>query len=406
MNTGDTTFILICSALVMLMTVGLALFYAGMVRSKNALGTIMQSFIIIALISLEWILWGYSMAFGPDKWGIIGGLEWFGLRGVGMAPHDVYATTIPHQVFMIYQCMFAVITPALITGAFAERMRFGPFLLFSLLWATFVYNPLAHWIWGNGGWLARMGTLDFAGGVAVHVSSGVAALAAAILLGRREGYGSEELRPHNLPMTLLGAGLLWFGWFGFNAGSALSAGPLAGSAFVATHLAGTTGALSWIGMEWRATGKATTLGAASGAIAGLATVTPAAGFVGPISSAVIGLLAGIGCYLGIMAKNRFRYDDSLDVVGIHGVGGVIGLLLAGLFADKAINPAGADGLFFGNPKQMGIQSLAVLVTIAYTFIVTYLLLKAVDKTFGLRVDLREERSGLDLSQHEETAYNI
>ncbi|MBW1783505.1 MAG: ammonium transporter [Deltaproteobacteria bacterium] len=406
MNTGDTTFILICAALVMLMTIGLALFYAGMVRSKNALGTIMQSFIIIALISLEWILWGYSMAFGPDKWGIIGGLEWFGLRGVGMEPHAVYATTIPHQVFMIYQCMFAVITPALITGAFAERMRFGPFLLFSLLWATFVYNPLAHWIWGNGGWLGRMGALDFAGGVAVHVSSGVAALAAAMLLGKREGYGSEELRPHNLPMTLLGAGLLWFGWFGFNAGSALTAGPLAGSAFVATHVAGTTGALSWIGMEWKATGKATTLGGASGAIAGLATVTPAAGFVGPISAAFIGVLAGVGCYLGIMAKNRFGYDDSLDVVGIHGVGGVLGLLVTGLLASVAVNPGGADGLLFGNPAQLGIQCIAIGVTIVYAFGVSYILLKVVDKIFGLRVELRDERSGLDISQHEETAYNI
>jgi Amt family ammonium transporter len=406
MNSGDTTFILICSALVMLMTIGLAMFYAGMVRSKNALGTIMQSFIIIALISLEWILWGYSMAFGPDKWGIIGGLEWFGLRGVGMEPHTVYATTIPHQVFMIYQCMFAVITPALITGAFAERMRFGPFLLFSLLWATFVYNPLAHWVWGDGGWLGRMGALDFAGGVAVHVSSGVAALAAAILLGKREGYGSEELRPHNLPMTLLGAGLLWFGWFGFNAGSALSAGSLAGSAFVATHVAGTTGALSWIGMEWRITGKATTLGGASGAIAGLATVTPAAGFVGPISAAFIGILAGVGCYLGVMAKNRFGYDDSLDVVGIHGVGGVLGLLVTGFLASAAINPGGADGLLFGNPAQLGIQCIAIVVTIVYTFVVSYILLKIVDKIFGLRVDLRDERSGLDVTQHEETAYNI
>jgi Amt family ammonium transporter len=302
--------------------------------------------------------------------------------------------------------MFAVITPALITGAFAERMRFGPFLLFSLLWATFVYNPLAHWIWGAGGWLGRMGALDFAGGVAVHVSSGVAALAAAILLGKREGYGSEELRPHNLPMTLLGAGLLWFGWFGFNAGSALAAGSLAGSAFVATHVGGTTGALSWIGMEWRITGKATTLGGASGAIAGLATVTPAAGFVGPISAAFIGVLAGVGCYLGIMAKNRFGYDDSLDVVGIHGVGGVLGLLVTGLLANAAINPAGANGLFFGNPGQLGIQCIAILVAVVYTFAVSYLLLKLVDKIFGLRVDLRDERSGLDLTQHEETAYNI
>ncbi|MBN1626274.1 MAG: ammonium transporter, partial [Deltaproteobacteria bacterium] len=303
MDTGDTAFVLVSAALVLLMTPGLALFYAGMVRSKNALGTIMQSFIIIGLISLEWILWGYSMTFGPDKFGIIGGLEWFGLRTVGMSPHPVYAPTIPHQIFMIYQCMFAVITPALITGAFAERMKFGPFLLFTLLWSTFVYNPLAHWIWGNGGWLARLGALDFAGGVAVHVSSGVAALAAAVILGKRKGYGSEELKPHNLPMTLLGAGILWFGWFGFNAGSALAAGSLAGSAFVATHIAGTTGAMAWIAMEYKLGGKATTLGAASGAVAGLATVTPASGFVGPISAAIIGIIAGVGCYFGIMAKN-------------------------------------------------------------------------------------------------------
>ncbi len=406
MNTGDTAFILVSAALVMLMTPGLALFYAGMVRNKNVLGTIMQSFIIIAVITLEWILWGYSMAFGPDKFGIIGGLEWFGLRGVGSDPSSVYATTVPHNVFMIYQCMFAVITPALITGAFAERMRFGPFLVFSLLWATFVYNPLAHWIWGNGGWLGKLGALDFAGGIAVHVSSGVAALAAAIILGKRKGYGSEELRPHNLPMTLLGAGILWFGWFGFNAGSALAAGSLAGSAFVATHVAGTTGALAWIAMEWKVSGKATTLGAASGAIAGLATVTPAAGFVGPISAAIIGLLAGVGCYWGIMAKNRFGYDDSLDVVGIHGVGGIIGLLAAGFLASKGVNPDGADGLFFGNPSQVGIQFLAILVTVVYAFIVTYIILKIIDKLFGLRVPERDELEGLDLSQHDETAYVI
>lgn len=406
MNQGDVSFLLVSAALVMLMTPGLALFYGGMVRSKNVLGTIMQSFIIIALISLQWILWGYSMAFGPDKWGIIGGLEWFGLMGVGLDPHPVYAPTVPHQVFMIYQCMFAVITPALITGAFAERMRFGPFLFFSLLWATFVYNPLAHWIWGDGGWLGNLGALDFAGGVAVHLSSGVAALAAAFILGKRKGYGTEELRPHNLPMTILGAGLLWFGWFGFNAGSALSAGTLAASAFVATHVAGTTGALAWILMEWKLSGKATTLGAASGAIAGLATVTPAAGFVGPLSAALIGVLAGIGCYYGIMAKNKLGYDDSLDVVGIHGVGGVVGLLAAGLFATTVINPDGADGLFFGNPSQLGIQALAVVVTIVYTFAVSYLLLKLVDKWFGLRVPESDELNGLDLSEHEETAYSL
>jgi len=406
MNAGDTSFVLVSAALVMLMTPGLALFYGGMVRRKNVLGTIMQSFIIIALISLEWILWGYSMAFGPDKFGIIGGLEWFGLRGVGLAPHPVYAPTVPHQVFMIYQCMFAAITPALITGAFAERMKFGPFLLFSLLWATFVYNPLAHWIWGDGGWLGRLGALDFAGGVAVHVSSGVAALAAAMILGKRKGYGTEEMRPHNLPMTLLGAGILWFGWFGFNAGSALSAGRLAGSAFVATHVAGTTGALAWLAIEWKLHGKATTLGAASGAVAGLVAITPASGFVGPLSAALIGLMAGVGCYLGILAKNRFRYDDSLDVVGIHGVGGVIGLVAAGLFASTLVNPGGANGLLFGNPAQLAVQCIAILATIVYTFVITYILLKIVDKLFGLRVSEEDEMVGLDLSQHEETGYEI
>ncbi len=404
MNSGDTAFILVSAALVMLMTPGLALFYGGMVRSKNVLGTVMQSFIIIGVVTIEWILFGYSMAFGPDKGGFIGGLEWVGLSGVGLGPHAVYATTVPHQVFMIYQCMFAVITPALITGAFAERMRFGPFLLFSLCWSVLVYNPLAHWIWGSGGWLARLGALDFAGGVAVHLSSGVAALAAAIILGKRKGFGSEELRPHNLPMTLLGAGLLWFGWFGFNAGSALSAGSLAGSAFVATHVAGTTGAVSWISMEWKMIGKPTTLGAASGAVAGLATVTPAAGFVGPLSAALIGIIAGIACYFGIRLKGKLGYDDSLDVVGIHGVGGVIGLLCVGLFATTEVNPNGANGLFFGNAGQLGIQFIAVAATAVYTFVLSYILLKVIDKFFGLRVSEQEEISGLDLSQHDETAY--
>ena len=406
MDTGDTTFILISAALVMFMTPGLALFYAGMVRSKNALATIMQSFIVIGVVTLEWILWGYSMAFGPDIFGIIGGLEWFGLRGVGPGPHPVYAPTIPHQVFMIYQCMFAVITPALITGAFAERMRFGPFLLFTVLWTTFVYNPLVHWIWSDGGWLARLGALDFAGGVAVHLASGMAALMAAIVLGKRKGYGTTNLQPHNLTMTLTGAGILWFGWFGFNAGSALSAGSLAGSAFVATHVAGATGALSWVAFEWKFTGKSTTLGAASGAIAGLATVTPAAGFVGPLSAALIGLGAGIGCYYGIMLKNRLGYDDSLDVVGIHGVGGILGLLAAGLLTNTAVNSGAAKGLFFGNPAQLGIQCIAIGVTIVYAGIVSYLLLKLVDRLFGLRVTEQDEISGLDLSQHNETAYTV
>jgi ammonium transporter, Amt family len=406
MNNGDTAFVLLCAALVMLMTPGLALFYSGMVRSKNALSTIMQSFFIIGVISLEWILWGYTMTFGPDRLGLIGGLEWFGLRGVGMAPHASYAPTVPHGVFMIYQCMFAVITPALITGAFAERIRFGPFVLFSLLWATFVYNPLAHWVWGEGGWLRGLGVLDFAGGVAVHLSSGVAALVASVALGKRKGYGSEDLKPHNLPMTLMGAGILWFGWFGFNAGSALSAGPIAGTAFIATHIAGTTGGLAWVLMEWKYTGKATTLGAASGAIAGLATVTPGSGFVGPISAALIGILAGFCCYVGVKVKNRFGYDDSLDVVGVHGVGGVIGLLAVGLFASKGVNPDGADGLLFGNVSQLGIQFLAVVVTVVYSIVVTYILLKFIDRLFGLRVPENDEISGLDLSQHQEGAYNL
>lgn len=407
MDTGDTAFVLVSAALVLLMTPGLALFYAGMVRSKNVLGTIMQSFILIGLISLEWILWGYSMSFGPDKFGgLIGGLEWFALQGVGSTPHDVYATTIPHNVFMIFQCMFAVITPALITGAFAERMKFSAFLLFSLLWATFVYNPLCHWIWGGGWMSAKLGALDFAGGVAVHLSSGAAALVAAIMLGKRKGHGSEELKPHNLPMTLLGAGILWFGWFGFNAGSALSVGSIAGNAFVATHIAGTTGALAWILMEWKTVGKATTLGAASGAVAGLATVTPASGFIGPISAAIIGIMAGVLCYWGIMAKNKFNYDDSLDVVGIHGVGGILGLLATGLFASTAVNPDGANGLFFGNPAFFGKQCIAILATLIYTFVLTYILLKAVDKICGLRVSEDEEIGGLDLSQHDETAYNL
>ncbi len=406
MNTGDTAFIMISAALVMLMTPGLALFYGGMVRNKNVLGTIMQSFVLVAVISVEWILWGYTMSFGPDKGSIIGGFQWFALHGVGAQPSPVYATTIPQVVFMIYQCMFAVITPALITGAFAERMKFGPFVLFSILWATFVYNPLAHWIWGNGGWMAKLGALDFAGGIAVHVSSGAAALAAAIVLGKRKGYGKETIKPHNLPMTLLGAGLLWFGWFGFNAGSALAANGIAGSAFVATHVAGATATLAWLIMEWKFLGKPTTLGAASGAIAGLATVTPAAGFVGPLSAAAIGIIAGVGCFYGIMLKNKFDYDDSLDVVGIHGVGGALGLLSVGIFASKAINPGGADGLLFGNVSQLGIQALCLAVTIIYAFGISYVLLKLVDKAFGLRVSENDEIVGLDLSQHDEIAYEI
>ncbi len=404
MNNADTAFIMVSAALVLLMTPGLALFYGGMVRRKNVLGTIMQSFILIALITFEWVYLGYTMSFGPDMGGLLGDLSWFGLSGVGIEPNPDYAPTIPQIVFMIYQCMFAVITPALITGAFAERMRFGPFLVFSLLWAILVYNPVCHWIWGAGGWLKAKGVLDFAGGLVVHLTCGAAALAAAIILGPRKGYGRENFFPHNLPMTLLGTGLLWFGWFGFNGGSALAADGIAGTAFVATHLGGMAGMAMWVLIEWFHTGKPTTLGAASGAIAGLATITPAAGFVGPNSAILIGLLAGIVCYLGVMAKSRFGYDDSLDVVGIHGLGGLLGTLCVGIFASKAVNPGGADGLLSGNVAQLGIQFLGVLAVGAYAFVISWILLKVIDAVMGLRVSEEDEVMGLDISEHSERAY--
>jgi Amt family ammonium transporter len=405
-DTGDTAWMLASAALVLLMTPGLGLFYGGMVRTKNVLGTIMHSFIIIGLITVQWVLWGYSLAFGPDVGGIIGNLSWFGLRGVGLDPYPDYAATIPHQAFMIYQAMFAIITPALITGAIAERMKFKTFIIFTLLWATLVYDPIAHWVWGVGGWIRAMGALDFAGGTVVHISSGISALAAAILVGKRKGFGRDPMGPHNLPMTIMGAAILWFGWFGFNAGSAIAAGKLSTSAFVVTHIATAAAALSWPAAEWVYRGKPTTLGAASGAVAGLVAITPASGFVGPISALIIGLAAGILCYAGVMAKNRFGYDDSLDVVGVHGVGGTWGALATGLFATKAINDAGENGLFFGNPGLFGVQAVAVLVTWVYAFVVTLVLLKVLDWTLGLRVSEEEEEMGLDLSQHSETGYNF
>ena len=406
MNAGDTVFVLMSAALVMLMTPGLALFYGGMVRSKNILGTLMQSFFILAIISLEWALWGYSMSFGPDHAGIIGGLSWFGLNTVGMAPSPDYGSTIPHLAFMIFQCMFAVITPALITGAFAERMKFSAFILFVLLWATFVYNPLAHWVWGVGGWMGRMGALDFAGGTVVHISSGISALAAAILIGRRLGYGSTAFIPHNLPMTLLGAALLWFGWFGFNAGSALAADGLAASAFVATHLGSAGAALSWVIFEWIHRGKPTTLGVASGAVAGLVAITPASGFVAPMPAIIIGLVAGMLCYGGVLLKSKLGYDDSLDVVGIHGVGGTWGALATGLFASTAVNAGGANGLFYGNPGQLWIQFVSVVATLVFAFVMTVIILKVVDVLVGLRIDEEEEERGMDVVLHNETGYSL
>jgi Amt family ammonium transporter len=406
MNTGDTAFVLFSSALVMLMVPGLALFYGGMARNKNVLGTLMQSFIMLGVITVAWVLWGYSLAFGPDHGGIIGGLDWFGLKGVGMEPSADYGSTIPHAAFMIFQCMFAIITPALITGAFAERMKFSAFLLFAILWATLVYSPLAHWVWGAGGWMAKMGALDFAGGTVVHISSGISALAAALIIGKRRGYGSVAFIPHNLPMTITGAALLWFGWFGFNAGSALAANGLAANAFVVTHVASSAAALSWIIMEWLHRGKPTTLGAASGAVAGLVAITPASGFVGPASALIIGAMAGIICYGGILLKSKLGYDDSLDVVGIHGLGGTWGALATGLFASTLINPGGANGLFFGNPGQLWIQFISVAATWIFAFVMTSIILKAVDVVVGLRVTEEDEERGLDISQHNETGYSF
>lgn len=406
MDKGDTAFVLVSTALVMLMTPGLALFYGGMSREKNVLSTIMQSFILLGLISVQWVLWGYSLAFGPDHGGIIGGFEWLGLKGVGLEPSPTYGTTIPHLLFMAFQCMFAVITPALITGAFAERMRFSAFLLFALLWSTFVYSPLAHWVWGSGGWLSRLGALDFAGGTVVHISSGASALAAALIIGKRRGYGITPFIPHNLPMTITGAGLLWFGWFGFNAGSALAANGLAANAFVVTHISSAAAALSWIAVEWVHHGRPTTLGAASGAVAGLVAITPASGYVGPLVALLIGVVAGGVCYSGILLKSKFGYDDSLDVVGVHGVGGIWGAIATGFFASKLVNPNAADGLFFGNPGQLWAQLLAVCVTVVFAFAITSLILKMIDVIIGLRVTEEEEESGLDINQHRETGYNL
>jgi Amt family ammonium transporter len=404
-SAADTAWVLVSAALALAMTVpGLALFYGGLVRSKNVLGTIMHSFVILCLISLFWVLLGYSLAFGPDVKGVIGSLAWAGLSGVGLSPHAVYGPTIPHQAFMVFQLMFAAITPALITGAFAERMKFGALILFALLWSLFVYCPIAHWMWG-GGWLAGLGALDFAGGAVVHISSGISALVCALMLGARQGYGTDYMAPHNLPMVLLGTGLLWVGWFGFNAGSALGANETAVVAFVATHAAAVTAALTWMIVEWWHRGTPTVLGIASGAVAGLAMVTPGAGFVTPFSALFMGMAAGGLSYVAIMNKGGLGYDDSLDVVGIHGVAGVGGILLTGLFASKAVNAAGADGLLQGNGAFFAVQALTVVVVGVFSAAGTWMILKVVDRAVGLRVTPEEERMGLDLSQHNERAYS-
>ena len=403
-NGADTAFMLICAALVMVMTPGLGLFYGGMVRRKNVLATFQQSFIMLGVIALQWMLYGYSLAFGPDHGHVIGGLEWAGLRGVGFEPSE-YAPTIPHQLFMVYQLMFAIITPALISGAFAERMKFSAYLLFTLLWATFVYDPVAHWVWGTGGWIKKMGALDFAGGLVVHIISGVAALCCVLVMGKRKGLGSEDMHPHNLTMTALGTAILWFGWFGFNAGSALAANASAVAAFVNTNTAAAAATVSWCLIEALHKGKATVLGACSGAVAGLVAITPAAGYVTPLGALTMGLIVPCVCYGAILMKSKLGYDDSLDVFGVHGIGGMFGALGVGIFAAAGIsgNPAGLLG---GNSSLLVEQAISVAAAFTYSFTATFVLLKVVDALVGLRVNTEEEEIGLDLTQHGERGYSM
>ncbi len=403
MNGADTAFVMACSALVLVMTPGLAIFYGGLTHSKNVLSTMMHSFFLMGLASVLWLVYAYSLAFGPDVGGIIGNLSHFMGSGVGAAVKE--GLTIPHSLFMTFQGMFVIITPALISGAIAERMKFSSFIVFTVLWITLVYAPICHWVWGEG-WLQKLGCLDFAGGLVVHLNCGVAALVSALVVGKRKGYGTKAFIPHNLTLTLLGVGLLWFGWFGFNAGSRLAADAVACNAFLTTHMAAAMGALSWVFAEWILKKKPTTLGLASGAVAGLGSITPASGFVGAGSALIIGAVAGVICYLAVLSKDRLGYDDSLDVVGIHGVGGVWGTLATGLFASKLINESGNDGLFFGNASLFGIQLIGVLATAAYSLIVTLIILYIVKAVMGLRVTRDEEDAGVDTSAHGEVGYNF
>ena len=398
-DSGDTSWMLVSTALVMLMTPGLGLFYGGMVRSKNVLGTMMHSFMCIGIVSVLWVVCGYSLAFGPDIRGVIGSLDWVGLSEVGMEPGP-YSEHVPHIVFSAFQLMFAIITPALITGAFAERMKFSAFILFTVFWSILVYVPVCHWVWG-GGWLGTMGALDFAGGTVIHINSGVAALAAALIIGRRRGFGQEPFYPNNITLTMLGAGLLWFGWFGFNAGSAVAANGVAGLAFFNTHVATAAAALSWIVFEQAVRKKPTSLGFASGAVAGLVAITPGAGFVTPVPALAIGFVAGMLCYFAILAKEKLGYDDSLDVVGVHSVGGLWGALATGLFAS-----VGGTGLFYGDPHQFLVQLAGAMAVIVFSFVATSLVLLAIRKFNGLRVDEEEEEQGLDQSIHGETGYYL
>jgi Amt family ammonium transporter len=404
-NAGDTAWVLVSSALVMLMTPGLALFYGGLVRRKNVLSTIMHSFFILGLVSVTWVLWGYSLAFGPDAGGgLIGRLDWLGLEGVTGAPSATYAPTVPHLAFMAFQMMFAIITPALISGSFAERKRFKAFVLFAVAWSTLVYAPIAHWVWSPQGWLAGLGVLDFAGGTVVHLSSGVAALVAALFIGRRTGLIEPATEPHDVPMTVLGAGLLWFGWFGFNAGSALGANGVAATAFVTTNTAAAMAAITWVTISWLHRGTPSVLGAAIGAVAGLVAITPAAGFVTPAASILIGAGVAIVCYGASQLRLRSRIDDALDVFAVHGVGGAFGALATGVFASVAVNAAGRDGLLAGAPLQLVLQLVAIGVVALYSAGVTAGILFIVNLIVPIRVPHAEEEAGLDLAQHGEIAY--
>jgi Amt family ammonium transporter len=403
-NTGDTAWLLMSSALVMLMTPGLALFYGGMVRRKNILSTIMMSFTCLGLVGLLWVLYGYSLAFGSDHGGFIGGFNFVGLMNVGQDPSPIYATTVPHLAFMVFQAMFAIITVALFTGAVVERVKFSALLVFATLWLTLVYAPVAHWVWGSGGWLAKMGALDFAGGTVVHINAGVSALALVMLLGKRRGFPQDAMEPNNIPMVVLGAGLLWFGWFGFNAGSALTSGGLASSAFVATNTAAAAAAFVWMILSWIHK-RPTVLGTVTGAVVGLVAITPAAGFVPPLAGIAIGGIAAVISYYGmLLLKIKRGVDDSLDVFACHGLGGIWGALATGIFASAAVNAAGADGLLLGNAMQFLRQLVGVLAVGGFAFAATWILGKLVDVTIGLRVTQSEETVGLDLSQHGERAY--
>jgi ammonium transporter, Amt family len=404
-NSGDTAWILISTALVMLMTPAVGFFYAGMVRKKNSLSTLTMSFVLLALVSIQWVVIGYTLSFGPSVGGFIGNLKWMGLTMVGQNPNADYAATIPHLAFMMFQMMFAAITVALIVGSVVERMKFSAFLIFSLVWATLVYDPIAHWVWGVGGWLRNLGALDFAGGTVVHVNAGISALALVLILGKRKGYGKDNMEPHNIPFVVLGAALLWFGWFGFNGGSALAANGLAVSAVVVTTVAAAAAAMTWLMLAW-AERKPSALGFATGAVVGLVAITPASGYVTPLAALAIGAIAATCSYYAIKLRMKLRVDESLDVLGCHGVGGMVGALLTGVFASKAVNAAGANGLLYGNPKLLLIQAVAVGVTIIYAFTATLVIAKVIDMTIGLRVTEKEEDVGLDMSQHAETAYSL